>query len=121
MRELVLQEQEQSRERVGGTDMRSGEATEPQAEGQFLLEHRPLNLSTRGQGQRRDPIFPPVTHHCNPPTLTFNMDASLRNSMRSSLSLLWFSSRTSEQEQKGITGVQNSAEPHVLWIRPYQT
>lgn len=27
--------------------------------------------------------------------LTFNMDASLLNSMRSSLSLLWFSSRTS--------------------------
>ena len=75
-------------------------------------QHRHLILSGN-----RPPAGPHPTHlpasgpARGPCPLTFNIDASLRNSMRSSLSLLWFSSRTSERQGRGCQGPRGRAEP----------
>lgn len=69
-----------------------------------------------GPNQRDGPVSPtppnlPASAHR---PLTFSMDASLRNSMRSSLSLLWFSSRTSGWQGRGCQGPGGGAAPPSL-------
>ena len=76
-----------------------------------------------GPRPRAGPASPPPYPHParGPLPLTFNMDASLRNSMRSSLSLLWFSSRTSEWQGRGCQGPGGEATPLPSGPRPHRT